>query len=275
MGELILCKTSLAANPYFIEEATLNIYSLEELSFYIYNNSYLMREDFFDEGFCNWIRDELKATGLYNEIMRFKENEAGLAVLVGHVLRYSGYLSKTEIKTVKDTIASFEGKSEAEARKLRADHLVDNGRYLDAVFSYESIFDKKHPMSDSLKGDIYHNLACALCGLFFFERATEYFELAYRMNRQQISLDMLLYACLFSENEDNFKMYIDRYQVLPEDEKRIRIDFEEAIRSRENSVFAEKLHSRLGASRDEVEREYVYRDVIEDFKAGYRSLRTF
>ena len=35
MGELILCSHMLAAVPYYIDEASLNVYSLEELSYYI------------------------------------------------------------------------------------------------------------------------------------------------------------------------------------------------------------------------------------------------
>ena len=35
MGELILCRQSIAANHYFIEDGALNVYSLEELSYYI------------------------------------------------------------------------------------------------------------------------------------------------------------------------------------------------------------------------------------------------
>ena len=42
MGELIYCKNSIAKTPYYIEDAGLNIYSLEELSYYIYNNPYLI-----------------------------------------------------------------------------------------------------------------------------------------------------------------------------------------------------------------------------------------
>ena len=45
MGELILCRQSIAANPYFIEDGALNVYSLEELSYYIAhcNNSTLVK----------------------------------------------------------------------------------------------------------------------------------------------------------------------------------------------------------------------------------------
>ncbi len=35
MGELILCNQNMAAFPYYVEEAAIGVYSLEELSYYI------------------------------------------------------------------------------------------------------------------------------------------------------------------------------------------------------------------------------------------------
>ena len=35
MGELILCNQNMAAFPYYVEEAAIGVYSLEELSCYI------------------------------------------------------------------------------------------------------------------------------------------------------------------------------------------------------------------------------------------------
>ena len=41
MGELILCNQNMAAFPYYVEEAAIGVYSLEELSYYICHNVYL------------------------------------------------------------------------------------------------------------------------------------------------------------------------------------------------------------------------------------------
>ena len=42
MSTLIYCANSIAATPYYIEEISLNVYSLEELSYYMLNNVYLL-----------------------------------------------------------------------------------------------------------------------------------------------------------------------------------------------------------------------------------------
>lgn len=46
MGELILCSHPIAAMPYYIDNISLNVYSLEELCYYIENHLYLIEADF-------------------------------------------------------------------------------------------------------------------------------------------------------------------------------------------------------------------------------------
>ena len=58
MGELILCRGPITATPYYIEEKALNVYSLEELSYYIYNNLYLINPGFMNNDLIHWIGNE-------------------------------------------------------------------------------------------------------------------------------------------------------------------------------------------------------------------------
>ena len=59
MGELILCSHPIAAMPYYIDNISLNVYSLEELCYYIENHLYLIEADFMSEELCLWIGQEL------------------------------------------------------------------------------------------------------------------------------------------------------------------------------------------------------------------------
>ena len=56
MGELILCSHPIAAMPYYIDNISLNVYSLEELCYYIENHLYLIEADFMSEELCLWIQ---------------------------------------------------------------------------------------------------------------------------------------------------------------------------------------------------------------------------
>ena len=77
MSGYILCQTKKAEVPYFIENISTNIYSLEELCYYLYHNLYLVDKTIINEGLCAWIQEELelpeacgKAAALYGEIFR-------------------------------------------------------------------------------------------------------------------------------------------------------------------------------------------------------------
>ena len=63
MGELILCSHPIAAMPYYIDNISLNVYSLEELCYYIENHLYLIEADFMSEELCLWIGQELERSG--------------------------------------------------------------------------------------------------------------------------------------------------------------------------------------------------------------------
>ena len=49
MGELLICHEPIASLPYFIEGIGQNIYSMEELCYYITGNTYLLDQSFMSE----------------------------------------------------------------------------------------------------------------------------------------------------------------------------------------------------------------------------------
>lgn len=63
MSGYILCQAKKAQTPYFIENISTNIYSLEELCYYLYHNLYLVDKTIVNEGLCGWIAEELSFRG--------------------------------------------------------------------------------------------------------------------------------------------------------------------------------------------------------------------
>lgn len=219
MGELILCKQSIAANPFFLEDTSLNVYSLEELSYYIYNNVYLLNSDFISIELCNWVGRELGYRQLQQQLLNAKNENAPLHVLVGMLLTQIGYLSKTEIRQVLETVASFENKSGVECRKMRADRLMEKDKIVDAIFEYERLLDD-HPttkMPREFEGDIWHNLGSAYARLFFFDEASKCFEQAYIRNHKAVSMRMMLASLRCNKNQQAFDALVAKY-FIPTDE---------------------------------------------------------
>ena len=168
MSTLIYCQNALSATPYYIEEAALNVYSLEELSYYMLNNVYLLSTKLMSAELCNWIGRELKQPKLANELLGLVQNNAPLHIFVGHILSANGYASAKEIKDTLAIISTFENKSEAERKKIRADRLMANDKLVDAIYEYETLLsdDVAKTMPKIVEGDVYHNLGCAFANCF-------------------------------------------------------------------------------------------------------------
>ncbi|CBK74498.1 hypothetical protein CIY_17530 [Butyrivibrio fibrisolvens 16/4] len=186
MSTLIYCKNALSATPYYIEETSLNVYSLEELSYFILNNVYLLSSKFMNPELCNWIGRELKQTKLASELLGLVQSSAPLHIFVGHILGANGYASNKEIKDTLAIISTFENKSEAERKKMRADRLISNNKLVDAIYEYETLLadDIAKTMPKIVEGDVYHNLGVAFSRLFFFDEAIKCFDEAYKRNQK-------------------------------------------------------------------------------------------
>ena len=57
MSDITMC-TLHSEKPYYITEINKNIYSIEELNYYLYNYLYLVDEEFFSESLIDYIENE-------------------------------------------------------------------------------------------------------------------------------------------------------------------------------------------------------------------------
>ena len=243
MSTLIYCQNALSATPYYIDDASLNVYSLEELSYYILNNVYLLSSKLMSPELCNWIGRELKQPKLASELQGLVQSNAPLHIFIGHILGSNGFASNKEIRDTLAIIATFENKSEAERKKMRADRLMANEKFVDAIYEYETLLaeDVAKTMPKIVEGDVYHNLGCAFARLFFFKEAMDCFDEAYKRNQKKQSLNCLLYAARCSKDKQLFDQYVTKYLVSKEDvdsvlktvsastSKEVIIEFDKAV----------------------------------------------
>ncbi len=239
MSTLIFCKNSIAATPFYIEEASLNVYSLEELSYFLLNNVYLLSNKLMSVELCNWIGRELKLPKLSSDLLNMVQSNAPLHIFVGHILASNGYASQKEIKDLLSIISTFENKSEAERRKMRADRLMNGSKIVDAIYEYETLLseDVAKTMPKSVEGDVYHNLGCAFSKLFLFDEAIKCYDEAYKRNQKRQSLYQLFYAIKCKKDDNLFESYILKYQVPKEQIDEINSAITGVIKGQEISEF--------------------------------------
>ena len=273
MSTLIYCANSMAATPYYIDEVSLNVYSLEELSYYMLNNVYLLSTKLMNAELCNWIGRELKMPKLSNELLSMVQNNSPLHLFVGHILSANGYASNKEIKDALSIIATFENKSEAERKKLRADRLMAKGKLVDAIYEYETLLSDEiaKTMPRSVEGDVYHNLGCAFAKLFFFEEACRCFDEGYKRNQKKQTLYQLLYSARCGKDKLSFEEYVSKYQVPRADVEEVLQIVSRATVKDDIVGFDGSINDLLYGQTSEESKETIY-NVIDNWKKDYIKL---
>lgn len=218
MAGVILSRSKYADKPYYISNMSINIYSIEELCYYIYNNIYLIGTDLVDDGLISYISDVLGEVELAGQLEFLVSQDAGLSEIVITILRYVDYYSEDEIQELKTVMDKLDMQNAAQRLKARADNFLNNKRYDSAIRNYELIVygrrDESLPIN--FYGDVWHNMGVAYGRMFYYKDAEICFKTAYDMNKNENSLKSAVVAgflekgTVISDDEDEFAYVICR-----------------------------------------------------------------
>lgn len=269
MGELILCNQMLAAIPYYLEDASLNVYSLEELSYYIENNLYLLEADFINDELCSWVDKQLK---LHETAVRLREiyrKSGTLSEFVECLLKQFGYHNAEQISHMVAALKDMENKPESECIKMRADRFVENKRYINAIYEYRKLLDGKQEQNQIFIGNVWHNLGCAYAGLFLFQESVKCFKRAYELNGNQKSACECLYAYRCMHDEKGFYEAATLFGIDEQALSEIENTLTEASRMEKIGVFEGRLEELFALDRDQEIGEIVT-DWIDTYRKNCR-----
>lgn len=243
MGELLLCDRPIAAMPFYLEGLSVNVYSLEELNYYILNNTFLLDSDFMSNELCEWIRDELKQPKLAEKLERIILYHGRLAEFVLEILDHTGYCTKSEKQKILENVKQLEEKSDFECSKMRADKLMENGEYLNGIYEYKKLLESKEAdgENEQIKAKIIHNLGTAYARLFLFDDAAKYYRQAYLISHDSESLKECLLACICMHDNNAFRITADEFGVSQEQINNITEFFSQEGRDEEITSFDDKL----------------------------------
>ena len=132
MSGYILCQTKKAQRPYFIENISMNIYSIEELCYYLYHNLYLADHTVFNEELCNWLRDELELVHLAAKLKQNLERNVSVEEMIYPVFKEINYLTYEEMKGFNSRIVTYGKEKAAVRQKRKGDALTENGMPISA-----------------------------------------------------------------------------------------------------------------------------------------------
>lgn len=207
MSCLILCSGKRAEKPYYFEYTDTKVYSIEELSYYIFNNIYIINREIFTQEMADWINDELKMEKLSNKMREMIKNNNKMKDIVVTILCSSDYYNESEIKELIVTIDKIDGMPVIMRKKLKADNYLKYKNYSMAAKEYDAILSSREikTASEEEYGNILHNLAIVRLHTSSFSSAATCFKQAYRLNKNIESLKQYLYTLKLDNQESLFE----------------------------------------------------------------------
>lgn len=138
MSGYILCQVKRAKLPYYIENISTNIYSIEELCFYFYHNIYLLDSTILNEELCFWIRDQLGLKKLAENLYKHLDDEnMKVGDFILPVFKEINYLSLEEFRKLNQQIQQLAKEPEVLRQKRKGDYLMEHGKYVNAIKVYQ------------------------------------------------------------------------------------------------------------------------------------------
>ena len=228
MGKMILCSGRRAKRPYLFSKTDVRVYSIEEVSYYIYKNITFVDEDMFSEYFFDWIESELALEQRAEKLRVLKSKNADLKTLVTCLLCSGDYYSQDEIKSILKIVDEIAEYGPVKKHFVRANEYLKKGKYGQAISEYDRILNSKEAigLSPENYGDILHNLALAKLNTQGFSEAAEIFRQAYERNERKESLRQYLYALKMTSDE-LYNQKVEEYGIDEESRKKIEEEMKE------------------------------------------------
>lgn len=182
-----VCVGNYATTPYYVAGLELPVGSMEELSFCLKENAFLLDMSVMRDELVEWIGGECGLPQLAGELHDLIHRRGTLGAFVTAILEYVGFYDAAEIGEVERILRQGAGLSNIERRKGQIDYLVRKKRYAAAIRGYDGLLAKWSEMETAggelpaagVRGAILHNKAVALIGLMLYGHGAACFKEAY------------------------------------------------------------------------------------------------
>lgn len=197
MGSLILCHEKKAREPYYIASIRKNIYTLEELCFFLCNYIYLADEQLLIEPLFIWIENELEMKELADLLRQNSMQYASVSQMIMEILKASGLYAAGSLEKLRDTLTKLTNLKDIEKQKLKADNLLKSNEIGQAIVIYRNILygEADETVEKNFYGQVYAALGAAYGRLLLYEEAAGMYEAAYQICEKKWMLQAYLYAC--------------------------------------------------------------------------------
>lgn len=187
MRESLICIGKIGKKGYYFEETGIQIFSYEELCYYLKRHMICYIHTLPDEDLLVYLRDELGLDKLYRQLIRLMDPEKDQMKYFSTLFREGHYFNEDEIRDILDEYRGLMNAPVYLQKRWMGDLLVISGRAARAIECYKAALAESEVSRDDI-GRIYHNKGIAEAKLFRFENAKIDFIKAYQHLGEETSL---------------------------------------------------------------------------------------
>ena len=227
MGNVILCVGSYAETPYYLERSGVRIFCIEELCFFLRENSLLLDPEIMKPELAEWVKLECALPELAKEMKRYLKEKRTINEYVNLIMKGAHYCTESEWKEIDRLITESKNWNSNERMKGRTDYHFQNGKYLYALRAYEALYHDLKQEDPLLAAKVLHNLGTVYAKLFLFEIAASYYKQAYDLGGEKESRQAFLAANRMYRTEQDYVDFIaeqkDHFEDTMELEKKMEL----------------------------------------------------
>lgn len=207
MGKLLLCSGKRAERPFAFSKGHINLFSIEELCYYLYHNIYSITDDMINSNLVSFLYNQLDLKFLAGRVDAYIKTNSLLEEKVMAIMSSSNYYTEAELAEFKKKLNSIGNLSIEERLKFKGDSYLQNKKYSHAIKAYLDLLNKEDCMQ--IDKEIYaktlHNLGVAYMRVFLFEEALECFQSAYAASQEEEIIKSYLKALKIAEKEEMYQ----------------------------------------------------------------------
>ncbi len=211
-----LSRTGRTDHPWFVSSIPLNLFSVEELLHFLYQNPELIDEEIRSAALARWLVTEFKMTDTALRMERGLGKGRSLKDFILPLFRDTAYLSSGDLLRYTRKLDSLEEASYPERLRRKADALVRNARYGEAVSIYHLAEESAPKEERTLLAAILKGRGVALMRLLAWEEGCAAFEKSMRMVQSGETMRLLLTACRIAKPEELYRLRAEELHASPE-----------------------------------------------------------
>ena len=272
MQNILICNTTKASTPYIIPYINCNIYSYEELCFFLYENIPLLEKVFIPKDLLPFLKEELKLNRLYKVLEDMIKRKESARNLILAIFSAKSYYNEGEVRKWRSSYDRFYQSPWHEREKETADCYMHYKKYERAKSHYEFIIKKETELEADFLSKVYYNLGVCCCKQFDFAGGKLHFLKANEVKKDALYLQSYFAVLQLCDNEafvrtevrekglslEEFGKIVDEVDLYKEEAKKL-----EDAKRLANATY-HKQHGKIGEFYAQID------DMLSSFKEDYK-----